>query len=61
MTCGTGVQTRYRSCTSPPPSNGGEDCSGDRFETKACQEPGCAGNSYQMIWWRNLEDWGEKY
>ena len=50
MTCGTGVQTRYRSCTKPPPSNGGEDCSGDRFETKACEEPGCAGNSYQMIW-----------
>lgn len=51
MTCGSGVQTRYRSCTSPPPSNGGEDCSGDRFETKACQEPGCAVDG-------NYTDWG---
>ncbi|KAF6033946.1 hypothetical protein EB796_007743 [Bugula neritina] len=35
-TCGTGSQTRTRSCTNPPPSYGGKYCYGSKQETKAC-------------------------
>ena len=35
-TCGTGWQTRTRECDSPPPGPGGNDCSGDRTETRNC-------------------------
>jgi hypothetical protein len=35
-TCGSGVLTRYRSCNSPPPANGGSDCLGNNDETTSC-------------------------
>jgi len=42
-TCGGGVKTRKRTCTNPPPSNGGNDCSklGSAVETKECNTKLC--------------------
>ena len=42
-TCGGGVQTRKRTCTNPPPSNGGEDCSrlGPDSTTRECNNQEC--------------------
>ena len=35
-TCDNGIQTRYRSCINPPPSNGGRACEGPRNMTQPC-------------------------
>jgi len=35
-TCGGGVQTRTRSCTNPPPSGGGSQCSGSSLTSRKC-------------------------
>ena len=40
-TCGSGIQTRFRSCINPPPANGGKDCMGPRNETRQCQITAC--------------------
>ncbi|XP_022801334.1 mucin-like protein [Stylophora pistillata] len=52
-TCGRGVQIRYRSCTSPPPSNGGQDCTGARMETRECNLTLCVvdGNFTEWTSW----------
>ena len=42
-TCGAGEQERSRTCTNPPPSNGGAQCSGDDKETKSCNNGPCPG------------------
>lgn len=44
-TCGNGRHTRSRSCTNPPPSAGGKDCSelGPEKETGECNNGGCPG------------------
>ena len=44
-TCGGGVQTRKRTCTNPPPSNGGKDCSGlgPKITSRECNNKGCPG------------------
>ena len=43
--CGGGVKTRNRTCTNPPPANGGEDCSvlGPDTSTMECNIQGCPG------------------
>ena len=44
MTCGGGIQTLSRTCTNPPPSNGGKDCSELGLAEKtiiSCNEQGC--------------------
>ena len=43
VTCGGGVMTLTRTCTNPPPSNGGKDCSelGPAGKTLACNEQEC--------------------
>ncbi|XP_058943143.2 probable endochitinase [Pocillopora verrucosa] len=41
VTCGGGTQARNRSCTNPPPSNGGKKCTGPDTETQQCQTMIC--------------------
>ncbi|XP_067053119.1 uncharacterized protein [Acropora muricata] len=41
--CGTGVQSRSRSCTNPPPANGGLNCSGDYNKAQSCKIISCPG------------------
>ena len=43
MTCGAGQQERFRTCTNPPPSNGGAQCSGSDKETRPCENGPCKG------------------
>ena len=42
-TCGGGTKTLTRTCTNPPPSNGGKDCSdlGAAQKTLPCNEQEC--------------------
>ena len=42
-TCGPGAQIRKRTCTQPPPSNGGSSCVGDETESVQCQINPCPG------------------
>ncbi|XP_029202215.2 uncharacterized protein LOC114966489 [Acropora millepora] len=50
--CGGGRQERSRSCTSPPPSPGGKDCSqlGPEKETGECNTNGCPVNGGYSTW-----------
>ncbi|KAL9968789.1 hypothetical protein ACROYT_G020914 [Oculina patagonica] len=41
VTCGGGTQQRSRTCTNPPPSNGGAQCSGDSTESQECNDNSC--------------------
>ncbi|XP_048579839.1 uncharacterized protein LOC5504566 isoform X2 [Nematostella vectensis] len=40
-TCGGGSQARTRSCSNPPPSFGGRQCTGPRIETQLCAPLAC--------------------
>ena len=43
VTCGGGVQALTRTCTNPPPSNGGKNCSelGQAMKNVSCNEQKC--------------------
>ena len=43
VSCGGGVRSRNRSCTEPPPQNGGDDCVGDSIQSKICNTFMCPG------------------
>ena len=45
-TCGPGAQIRKRTCTQPPPSNGGSSCVGDEIESVQCQINPCPGMQF---------------
>jgi hemicentin len=47
VTCGGGVSTRFRNCTSPSPAFGGKDCVelGAETETSSCAPDRCPGMS----------------
>ena len=42
-TCGGGIKERSRTCTNPPPSGGGAQCSGSAKETMVCNVEPCDG------------------
>ncbi|XP_078378153.1 SCO-spondin-like isoform X5 [Oculina patagonica] len=41
VTCAGGTQSRSRTCTNPPPRNGGRDCSGESEDVRSCNELPC--------------------
>ncbi|KAM9306065.1 SCO-spondin-like, partial [Gastrophryne carolinensis] len=41
-TCGGGRSVRSRTCTSPPPKNGGKDCAGEKYQVRICNPKPCA-------------------
>ncbi|XP_066440797.1 SCO-spondin-like [Eleutherodactylus coqui] len=40
--CGGGRSVRSRTCTSPPPKNGGKNCTGERYQVRICNSRPCA-------------------
>ncbi|XP_045160489.2 SCO-spondin-like [Mercenaria mercenaria] len=50
VTCGGGEQSRTRECSNPPPQYGGNNCSGDAFETQACNSDNCPINGGYTAW-----------
>ena len=45
MTCGSGFQTRTRTCTNPVPSGGGLDCDGSTTQVDICVLEACSGSN----------------
>uniref|UniRef100_UPI00398F766B SCO-spondin-like n=1 Tax=Pristiophorus japonicus TaxID=55135 RepID=UPI00398F766B len=42
--CGGGKSLRIRSCTDPPPKNGGKRCTGERFKAMLCNVQPCGAD-----------------
>ncbi|XP_031569460.1 uncharacterized protein LOC116303960 [Actinia tenebrosa] len=49
-TCGSGVQTRSRTCTNPKPQGGGKDCEGLAVSSQACNTHKCPINGSWSEW-----------
>lgn len=48
--CGSGEQTRTRTCTDPAPANGGSECGGDEMvETQPCNTEKCVMPVYRIM------------
>jgi len=41
VTCGTGIQKRYRQCNNPAPSCNGNDCNGCNIDAQPCNTQPC--------------------
>lgn len=39
--CGGGLKIRSRSCSNPPPKNGGKECEGMTMQTQSCNTHRC--------------------
>ena len=55
--CDAGTQGRSRSCTNPPPRNGGKSCPGAANEQRVCNTHSCPGKEKRLnsrIFRRNL-------
>ena len=46
--CGGGTSVRTRQCNSPPPSPGGNPCTGKTFESKDCNIHVCPGEIFMV-------------
>ncbi|RDD36819.1 SCO-spondin, partial [Trichoplax sp. H2] len=55
VTCGSGINTRVRSCTNPAPAANGNDCIGNAIETKSCSLDACPVDCKWSQWsaWSN--------
>ena len=51
--CGRGVKTRTRTCTNPPPSNGGVPCQGLGEDHIECVEKVCLGQLICLLFMLN--------
>ena len=43
--CDQGFQMRIRVCSNPAPSNGGQDCVGEKLESQTCTVTPCPGKT----------------
>nr|KAG5690115.1 hypothetical protein BaRGS_010706 [Batillaria attramentaria] len=41
VACGGGVRKRHRDCNNPPPSNGGNECEGHKYDEEECKTLPC--------------------
>lgn len=48
VTCNNGTRQRVRTCTNPPPANGGEPCDGESEETTVCIRPTCPEHGFPV-------------
>ena len=48
-TCGSGIQLRSRTCSSPAPAGNGKPCVGDASEEKECNEGKCSSRKKFQI------------
>lgn len=53
--CGRGSQTSSRSCTNPPPTNGGEECRGVNERSRDCNTQPCPGKINNSLYSLNCQ------
>ncbi|XP_052121431.1 hemicentin-1 isoform X3 [Frankliniella occidentalis] len=51
VTCGAGLQTRWRQCNNPTPAHGGLECKGVDTDVSSCNDGPCMGA------WSEWSDW----